>query len=161
MSKRQNKKEIIIETDNNNNNNNKIDDEIEMTIEEIRQEQDNELNKYNCNREFIFDKSYEITVYLFNFIYKVLTFILRVSGVYLFWIFLHYVASHLYVTFCVPKTIIGFIMSPFMTATPHCQGLRWIVYNAANMINNMWIILGSWACSTILIIDRNNANEAS
>lgn len=90
---------------------------------------------------------------IFTYTYKFFKFILSVSGVYLLWIFLHYFASHLYVKLCVPNTVIGFIMSPFMTATPHCHGLRWIVYNAANMINNMWIICGSFICSTILKIN--------
>jgi len=84
-------------------------------------------------------------------------FIFKALGVYLLWIFLHYTASHLYVKLCVPKTVFGFIMSPFMTATPHCQCLRLIVYNAANIINNMWII--TWLCSTTLLINNNNINE--
>jgi hypothetical protein len=62
---------------------------------------------------------------------------------------------------CVPSSIIGFLLSPFMTATPHCQGLRWIVYNAANMINNMWVFLGAWISSTILIINRDNIHDNS
>ena len=90
---------------------------------------------------------------MLSYTYKPLKFIFSVSGVYLLWICLHYFASHLYVKLCVPNTVIGFIMSPFMTATPHCQGLRWIVYNAANMINNMWIVCGSFICSTILKIN--------
>ena len=56
---------------------------------------------------------------------------------------------------CVPSSVFGFLLSPFMTATPHCQGLRWIVYNAANIINNMWIILGAWIMSNVLVVTRN------
>jgi hypothetical protein len=133
----------------------------EITSDEIKEEQDTELNKYNCNKDIFFDKSYKFMTYCFDFTYKSIIFVFKVSGVYLLWILLHYVASHLYVSLCVPKTIIGFVMSPFMTATPHCQGLRWIVFNAANMINNMWIILGTWICSTLLIINRNNTDAYS
>ena len=82
-----------------------------------------------------------------------------VSGIYFVWIFLHYVASHLYIKFCVPSTIFGFILSPFMTATPHCQGLRWVITNAANMINNMWVVLGAWICSTLLIINKSTPRD--
>jgi hypothetical protein len=71
----------------------------------------------------------------------------------LLWIFLHYFSAQLYVKFCVPNTVYGFIMSPFMISTPHCQGLRWIVYNAANIINNMWILIGAWIYSMIWIIN--------
>ena len=90
--------------------------------------------------------------FILSYTYQLFKFIFSVTGVYLLWICLHYFASHLYVKLCVPNTVIGFVMSPFMTATPHCQGLRWVVYNAANMINNMWIICGSFICSTILKI---------
>jgi hypothetical protein len=142
-------------------NENKADDnENEMTIEEIQDEQDKELKKnYYYNDYNLFTFFYDFSYKLFKFTYKTISFILKVSGIYLLWIFLHYIASHLYVKFCVPNTVIGFFMSPFMTATPHCQGLRWIVYNAANMINNMWIILGAWICSTLLIINNNNTND--
>jgi hypothetical protein len=135
--------------------------EQEETIEEIHIEQDIELKK----REYYFDTflscSYDIAVYIFSFTYKTIKFIFKISGIYLLWICLHFVASHLYIKLCVPSTIIGFIMSPFMTATPHCLGLRWIVYNAANMINNMWIILGTWICSTILIINNRGPETPS
>jgi len=47
-------------------------------------------------------------------------------------------------------------MSPFMIATPHCQGLRWIIYNAAGIINNMWILIGAWIYSIIWIFNRDN-----
>jgi hypothetical protein len=108
-----------------------------------------EVNKVKTNYFLVF----------YNFTYKYVVLIVKVSGVYLLWIFLHFVATHLYVKFCVPKTVMGFIMSPFMTATPHCQGLRWVVYNAASTINNMWIILGTWLCSIILTMKYNNTSE--
>lgn len=82
---------------------------------------------------------------------------IKLSGVYLLWIILHFGASHLYIQFCVPSTFVGFIISPFMTASPHCQGLRWIIYNGANTINNMWVILGTWICS--YLIQFRNGNE--
>jgi hypothetical protein len=136
-------------------------DEPEETIDEIHNEQDRELVK----REYYFDTilrfSYDATINFFCIICKTMKFIFKISGIYLLWICLHYAASHLYIKFCVPSTVIGFIMSPFMTATPHCLGLRWIVYNAANMINNMWLILGTWICSTILIINNNRGTETS
>jgi hypothetical protein len=104
---------------------------------------------------------YNVCVIVFDYTYKGIKIFINVSGIYLIWIFLHYIASHLYIKLCVPSTFIGFFMSPFMTATPHCQGLRWIVFNAANMINNMWIILGAWICSTLLIVNKDNMNTPS
>jgi hypothetical protein len=84
----------------------------------------------------------------------------KICGVYFAWIALHYSASHLYVKLCVPDTLYGFLMSPFMTSTPHCQGLRWVVTNGVSMINNMWIVLGGWLCSTIFSTNASNAVAA-
>jgi len=83
-------------------------------------------------------------------------FIIKISGVYILWIILHFVSSHLYIKFCVPSSFMGFIISPFMTSSPHCQGLRWIIYNGANTINNMWVILGTWLCSYLLQLGNKN-----
>ena len=90
-----------------------------------------------------------------------ITIIFKGFGIYLLWICLHFFSSHLYIKFCVSKTFLGFIMSPFMISTPHCQGLRWIVYNAASVINNMWLLIGAWVYSLIWIInkDQNNLDD--
>jgi hypothetical protein len=139
-----------------------LKEEKEMTIEEINEQQDIELIKNIKTSDHFFSRFlYEFGCNFFKFLYKTICFILKVGGVYLLWICLHFVSSHLYVKLCVPSTFVGFVMSPFMTATPHCQGLRWITYNAANMINNMWLIFGAWICSTILIINKDNAHGNS
>jgi len=44
----------------------------------------------------------------------------------------------------VPATVIGFVMSPFIAPTPHCQALRWAIYNGGNSIIAMWVLLGGW-----------------
>jgi hypothetical protein len=126
------------------------DEDEDETEEKIREAQDKELNKYNYNKQFHDDKCYKTLKHYWNFTCHSIVCVFKVSGIYLLWILFHYGASHLYVELCVPKTITGFVMSPFMASTPHCKGLRWIIYNAANVINNMWIILGTWICSTIL-----------
>jgi hypothetical protein len=125
-------------------------DKSELTIDEIREYQDKELHKISIFEYF--------AEYLYNFtqrggviIYDAILYIINISGIYLIWVLLHYVASHLYITFCVPKTIYGFIMSPFMIPAPHCQGLRWIVYNGSNIITNMWVVLGTWLCSVLVM----------
>ena len=101
------------------------------------------------------DQVYIFIGFSFGYGIKFIRVFINITGIYLVWIFLHYIASHLYVRMCVPSTVIGFLLSPFMTATPHCQGLRWIVFNAANMINNMWIILGAWIMSNVLVVTRD------
>lgn len=75
--------------------------------------------------------------------------IAKIVGIYLMWITLHYVASHLYVRLCVPLTWLGFILSPFTAVSPHCQGLRWVLYNAGLTISNMWLVFGTWIVSHV------------
>ena len=125
-----------------------------LLTEEIKELNDVELN----NNKPIFDSIMENSYYFLNkcgnYFFVFIHYILKVSGIYISWIILHFIASHLYTRFCVPNSIIGFLMSPFLTATPHCQGLRWIIYNAANVINNMWLVLGAWLCSTLFVINK-------
>lgn len=88
------------------------------------------------------------------FLYKLFQLIISISGVYFLWIFLHYFASHLYVKLCVPDSILGFLISPFLITAPYCVGLRWIIQTGANSINNMWIVLGTWFCSNFFNLDK-------
>lgn len=101
-------------------------------------------------------KIYDFFYKLFNYIIGFTIFLFKIYGIYFLWICLHYFSAHLYIKFCVPNTITGFIMSPFMISTPHCQGLRWIVYSAAGIINNMWIVLGTWIYSLIWVFNKEN-----
>ena len=121
---------------------------------------ENIAEKISDNKIKIFSYSVAEQVYIFlkfsfEYCIKFITIFINISGIYIVWILLHYIASQLYVKMCVPSTLVGFLLSPFMTATPHCQGLRWIVYNAANIINNMWIIFGAWIMSNVLVVIRD------
>ena len=128
------------------------DYDYEERTNDLPIEEEQEQEQENIFKKSYFNISCNFIIISFQYTYKIVRIFINVSGIYVLWIFLHYLASHLYIKLCVPNTFIGFFMSPFMTATPHCQGLRWIVYNAATMINNMWITLGTWICSFLLII---------
>jgi len=125
---------------------------------EVLDEDEDIHEDFVLNNNF-FNKIGETIIDCFSIMFKLLQFFINISGIYILWIFLHYIASHLYVKLCVPNTVMGFLLSPFMTATPYCQGLRWIIYNGANMINNMWIILGTWIAANFLIINKDNNNN--
>jgi hypothetical protein len=75
----------------------------------------------------------------------------QLIGIYFAWIACHYIASHLYVSLCTPLTFVGFAFSSFMVAAPHCQALRWVVYNGGATIINMWGVLGAWVVSKIVL----------
>jgi hypothetical protein len=132
----------------------------DFTLNEINNLNDfnefDDLNYEDINknsRTYLFQKIRNIFINLIFFVIKTARIIFKLYGIYFLWICLHYFSAHLYVKFCVPNSIVGFFMSPFMIITPHCQGLRWIVYNAAHIINNMWILIGAWIYSIIWIIN--------
>jgi len=79
-----------------------------------------------------------------TYVKSYIDFAVKIFWIYFIWILIHYISSHLYTYFCLPPTVLGFIMSPFMTTTPHCQALRWVIYTGGNSIGNMWIIIGTW-----------------
>jgi hypothetical protein len=72
-------------------------------------------------------------------------------GFYLMWIILHFVCTHIYVYMCVPLTITGFIMSPLITMNPLCTGLQWVTYNSLSVMSNMWIGIGMWITTNVLL----------
>jgi len=115
-----------------------------------------DLNKREKHYWFFFiNKTHLFAVYISNFVIKIIKISMSLYGIYLVWIVLHFIASHLYVKLCVPASFLGLVVSPFLTTTPHCQGLRWIIYNGANTINNMWIVIGTSFSSNLLFFTRN------
>lgn len=83
--------------------------------------------------------------------HELMKYILRFGGIYLLWIFVHFVAAHLYIYFCVSDTLFGFLISPFLVPTPHCCILRWALYQGAENINIMWLLLSSFIVKLIRI----------
>jgi hypothetical protein len=82
-----------------------------------------------------------------------------IFGIYIVWIVLHFISSNLYVHYCTPNTLIGFVSSPIVSPLPHCQAFRWIIYNGGNSIMNMWIILGLWLMKHLVIITLKSVNN--
>jgi hypothetical protein len=74
----------------------------------------------------------------------------EVTGVFILWITLHFIASNLYQKFCAELTLLGFIKSVFVAQGPHCIALRWVIYNGGMVINNMWISIGIWFTGKLL-----------
>ena len=88
--------------------------------------------------------------------------IFRMIMLYLMCIIGHYLASHLYTYYCVPSTVFGFLLSPFMTLAPHCQAFRWVIYNGGTTINMMWFLLGNWLINKAKFNfheDKNNKDK--
>ena len=73
---------------------------------------------------------------------KTVIYVFEMIGFYLLWIILHYVSANLYAEYCVNKSIVGFLLSPFVSTMPHCKTLRWLIYQGGNSIEAMWFIIG-------------------
>ena len=68
---------------------------------------------------------------------------------YVAWIAAHYVATHLYIKYCTPASLMGFLLSPFIASTPHCEGLRWVISTGGSNIMAMWTFAGAWVAREI------------
>ena len=64
------------------------------------------------------------------------------------WSLVNYIAPQLYVLWCVPRTIIGFLMSPFAIAMPQCVALRWAIAASADTIKTIFVLIGTWIVSS-------------
>jgi hypothetical protein len=108
-----------------------------------------EINNHKHKYKYIY-KYIDMYYYIINILYDIIKSSIKAFKYYLFWIIIHYFASQLYVQYCSPPTLYGFILSSFLTQSPHCQGLRWIIYHGGGVINNMWFVFGTWVCANIL-----------
>ena len=120
------------------------------TNRRLKHTEENKENNFENKENNFENKENNFENYTAKRILKSVITFLKLYGIYLLWVCLHYVSAHLYTKLCVPAGVVGFIMSPFMIPTPHCQGLRWIVYNAGGIINNGWVLLGAWLYSILI-----------
>ena len=74
-----------------------------------------------------------------------------VIGIYIIWIMLHFICSHLYIKFCVGNTILSILISPFISTMPHCVAMRWVIYKGAKVIEIMWILAGKWVIEQFIM----------
>ena len=90
---------------------------------------------------------------------KLCLFINNIKPLFLFylgWIFLHYICSQFYIYYCVPSSLYGMFISPFLSMTPHCAGFRWVIFESGNIFYAMWTTIGAWVMVNILTIKHSN-----
>ena len=122
------------------------------TRDEIKNDQTSESTNETNNEIYCFhliENLKSFFFYAFEHLYFLLNFTFNLCSIYLLWILLHYVSSHLYVYLCVPKSIYGFLISPLLISTPHCNALRWCISNGPNVIQYMWSNIGVWITTNI------------
>jgi len=93
---------------------------------------------------------------LFNEIISYFTVINNMAGFYLLWISIHFAAAHLYVKYCTPYTVFGFIVSPLINSAPHCAAFRWCISYGSTTITTMWVVIGTWLVSKFTLMVANN-----
>ena len=76
---------------------------------------------------------------------------LKASGIYIIYCILHYIIPHVYTYFCVPVTIFGFLISPFMSQSPHCIALRWALNAVCDNIKTMFVLIAAWLASKFIM----------
>ena len=86
-----------------------------------------------------------------SLIKKIILFCKNTFWIYLLWILIHFISVQLYVYFCTPFTLYGFLISPFISCAPHCKALNCAIYNSSNIIEYMLVLIGSWICSKLFI----------
>lgn len=101
-------------------------------------------NNNSSSSSSFFSKLWNKLTFCFHLIYSSF-------GLYFLWIFIHYFSVQLYVYYCAQPTLYGFFIAPFLASALHCRALNWAIYNSAHIIDHMWILLGTWICSKIVI----------
>jgi len=76
---------------------------------------------------------------------------INICLIYFFWILAHYICAHLYTRFCAPLNFWGLLLSPLVVPAPHCRALRWVINIGGDTITQMWIVLGTYLTSKLLI----------
>jgi len=79
-----------------------------------------------------------------------LNYIRDIAGLYIFWIGMHFICSHLYARYCAGNTWYMILLSPFVVPTPYCVGMRWVISKGAQVIDFMWIVIGKWILDTVV-----------
>ena len=44
----------------------------------------------------------------------------------------------------------GFFTSPILNSTPYCKSLNWAIKKGSDVIDTMWITIGTWASAYLL-----------
>lgn len=96
---------------------------------------ENQFDKLGLNK---------IRTYVYNLYTKTMSTIPGIVFVYFGVVAVHYIASNVYPTLCSPWSIFGFIMTPFMVVTPHCEALRWSIHYTGDQIRNGWLWVGAY-----------------
>jgi hypothetical protein len=112
-------------------------------------------------REQVILEKEMFVVAMFNKAKPLVMSVISVAGIYILWILLHFVSAHLYIYYCAHMSLMGAVMSPISVSAPHCRALRWAINTGANSIDAMWVVLGTWLCSKLVILGASTVAAAA
>ena len=58
-------------------------------------------------------------------------------GIYVVCVCGHFLAAHLYSSFCTPWTWMGFFLSPLRNLSPECRVLRWVIVEGSGHMESV------------------------
>lgn len=81
-------------------------------------------------------------------------FVPQILKIYITWMILHYISAILYNMWCVPKTFYDVLLLPLIFHTPQCKLLQWGFTTSAGSINQIIVIIITWAISYVTRISK-------
>lgn len=64
--------------------------------------------------------------------------------------FLHFIAANAYAKWCTHSSLVGFLLSPFMTVTPVCSTLRWSITIFGDYLASIWTLAFLWISTNVV-----------
>jgi hypothetical protein len=112
------------------------------------------MSQQNRNDKTVEPRSkWENMKIIYNIVVPYFQWTFVITKVYILWVIIHYVSVQLYVKYCVPSSIWGFIISPLLISSPHCKAMRWVLHVGADKIDAMWNSIGVWFSEKLLQIN--------
>ena len=81
-------------------------------------------------------------------------FVPQILKIYMTWMILHYISAILYNRWCAPKTLYDVLLLPLIFHTPQCKILQWAFTTSAGSINQIILIIITWAISYVTRISN-------
>lgn len=76
--------------------------------------------------------------------------LLKISYIYMFWLFLHSLTANLYSYYCAYPSISGIFYSMLFAPSPHCRILFFLTDIGSQMIQSFWISVSIWLVTEIM-----------
>jgi hypothetical protein len=87
--------------------------------------------------------------------------ILLLLGIYTMCVCGHFLATHLYTSFCTPWTWTGFFFSPLRSLSPECRALRWIIMEGSGHMESVSYGVAGWCIARFFSYTKHRQGASS